>query len=554
MAKIKRRLCILMTVFLFSICIGNIQVHAEDSEAEGRVLFISSYSYASDLVQMQIEGLITGFEGRVVLDYEFMDTKRVDDEISEQQFYEGLSYRMSQVEPYDVIILGDDAALLFAVKHQEELFDGIPLVYEGVNDEELAVKVSEDPLITGIIEKYSINDNIDFGRTLYPDARKVVAILDDSTTGRAARKAFFQCAEDYPELEFSEINSSSLSRHKLRQNINQVGTDSILIYILMTEDAGGRRYSTQEAVQFIADNARVPVIHMVEGGIEEGLLGGKVISMTKSGEIVARIAMEIIEGKEISNIEMLTESPNIYCVNELVMKQYGLDLSLIPEGAVIINHQPSFWERNSEVILPGCILIVAFLIIIVWVTHDNFRRRKILVELEEARNIMESASQHDFLTGLPNRSKFMEDLENFVGAGTPCTVMMLDIDNFKHINDSYGHTTGDEALKELADRLKGMKTPLLTPYRYAGDEFIIILKSCQRKIVEREALHCHQLFEKQFYLAGEKKKVGGSIGVASYPSDAGDVEQLINCADDAMYQVKKGGKNNFAFYTAVHSS
>ena len=126
--------------------------------------------------------------------------------------------------------------------------------------------------------------------------------------------------------------------------------------------------------------------------------------------------------------------------------------------------------------------------------------------------------------------------------------MMLDIDHFKHINDTYGHTAGDEALKQLAERLKGMQTPILTPYRFAGDEFIIILKSSQNKIKEKSAIQCHQLFGEPFMLAGEKRKVGGSIGIASYPADAGSIEQLIICADDAMYQVKKRGRNNFAFY------
>lgn len=548
MIKIKKRLSIFIVMLLFSVCISSINVHADSTESEGRVLFISSYSYGTDTVQMQIEGIKSGFNGRVVLDYEFMDTKRVDNEISEQLFYESLAYRLSVTEPYDVIILGDDAALLFAVKYQEELFSGIPLIFEGVNDVELAIEVSEDPLITGIVEKYSIEDNIDLGRSLYPNAKKVVAILDDSTTGKAARKAFYQCAEEYPDLEFNEINASSLSINKLRQKISQVGNDSILIYIMLSEDASGKQYSNQEAVQFIVNNARVPVIHMVEGGIGEGLLGGNVVSMNKSGEIAALMAMNIIKGGESNDIEVMVKSPNVYCVDELIMKKFNLDLSLIPEGAVIINRQPSFWERNREVLLPGSILIAALLIIILWALFDNFRRRKLLVELEDARNIMESASQHDFLTGLPNRSKFMEDLENCVRMEMPCTIMMLDIDNFKHINDTYGHTTGDEALKQLADRLKGMKTPLLTPYRFAGDEFIIILRSCQRKIVEKEAFHCHQLFDKPFLLAGEKRKVGGSIGIASYPTDAKDIEHLINCADDAMYQVKKSGKNNFAFY------
>lgn len=548
MIKIRKRLSIFIGMLLFSVCINSINVYADSTESEGRVLFISSYSYGTDTVQMQIEGIKEGFGGRVVLDYEFMDKKRVDDEVSEQLFYESLAYRLSVTEPYDVIILGDDEALLFAVKYQEELFAGIPLIFEGVNDVELAMRVSEDPLITGIVEKYSIEDNIDLGLSLYPDARKVVAILDDSTAGKAARKAFYQCAEEYSDLEFNEINASSLNIYKLRQRISQVGNDSILIYIMMSEDASGRQYNNKEAVEFIINYARVPVLHMVEGGIGEGLLGGNVVSMNQSGKIAALMAMNIIRGEEISNIEVMVKKPNVYFIDELVMKKFDLDLSLIPEGAVVINHQPSFWERNQEALLPGSILIAALLIIILWVLYDNFRRRKLLVELEDARSIMESASQHDFLTGLPNRSKFMEDLENCVRMETPCTIMMLDIDNFKHINDTYGHTTGDEALRQLADRLKGMKTPLLTPYRFAGDEFIIILRSCQRKIVEKEVVHCFQLFDKPFLLAGEKRKVGGSIGVASYPADAKDIEHLIICADDAMYQVKKSGKNNFAFY------
>ena len=195
MTKIKTCLSIFMVIFLFSICVSNLNAHAKatedaDSNSIGRVLFISSYSYGTDTVQMQIEGIIAGFQGKVVLDYEFMDTKRNYDEISEQQFYEGLSYRMSKSEPYDVVILGDDAALLFAIKYREELFAGIPLVFEGINDEELAVEAAKDPLITGVVGNYSIKDNIDFGCMLYPDARKVVAILDDSITGKAEREAF----------------------------------------------------------------------------------------------------------------------------------------------------------------------------------------------------------------------------------------------------------------------------------------------------------------------------------------------------------------------------
>ena len=550
MRKMISLLCISTLIFVFCGSVARAQSDNETqtNQAKGRVLFISSYSYGWSTVQLQIEGIKAGLGEETVLDYEFMDTKRVDDEISEQQFLEGLQYRLSKVDAYDVVILGDDAALHFAMKYQKELFDGIPLVFEGINDEELVLKASEDPMITGVIEKLSVENNIELGRRLYPNAEKVVAILDDSITGEAERKSFYSYAEYYPEMEFSEINASQLTSDKLRQRFNQVGTSSILIYITMTEDLSGRQYSDSEAIALITQYTRVPVFRMVEAGIGNGLIGGNVVSMYSSGEIAAGMAMDIIGGKDCSEINAILESPNIYCVDELVMKKFELDMTRLPEGTTIVNHQPNFWERNEEALLPGGIIIVAFLVVIGVVTYDNIKRRKLLLELEEARGIMESASLHDFLTGLPNRSKFMEDLGNCISQKTPCTLLMLDIDDFKKINDNYGHNGGDDALRELAGRLKAMQSQILTAYRYAGDEFIIILKSAQSGLVEKTALQCRQMFFKSFSIAGKTMKICGSIGVASYPKHAGDAEHLISCADDAMYQVKKSGKNDYAIY------
>ena len=537
----------LLFVFLSVI---SVRAQAVETEVKGRVLFISSYSYAWDAVQIQIEGIRAGIGPEIVLDYEFMDTKRVTGEEAERLFYEGLAYRMSKVEPYDVVILGDDAAFLFAVKYREELFEGIPLVFEGVNDVELAVKLAEDPLITGVVEQLSLEKNIDFGRQLFPNADKVVAILDESITGNANRESFFACAEEYPDMEFCEINASALSSDELRRQIGRVEKDSIFIYIIMTEDASGKLYSDREAIKMIVDNARVPTMRMVEASVGEGLLGGNMVSMYRSGEIVADMAMKIIQGADCSNI-VVVDSPNVYCVDEQVMKKFGLDMSILPEGTQIVNHQPDFWERNREVLIPGSILVGAMLVIILWIMFDNLRRRRLLEELEQARGIMESASLHDFLTGLPNRSKFMKDLETAINGKMPCTIFMLDIDNFKHINDTYGHTAGDEALKQLADRLKAMHSNILVSYRFAGDEFIMLLKSNQSNMIEKIAYQTRQLFAKPFHLAGEDRKVCGSIGIATYPSDADDIEQLIVCADDAMYQVKKSGKNNFAYYSKI---
>ena len=513
--------------------IGTVSVTAEAQNLNQgkRVLFISSYSYGWDTVQTQIEGIKAGVDENTTVDYEFMDTKRFRTEESAAMFDEMLKYHLDHSDPYDVVIVGDDAALRYAMTFREELFDDIPIVFEGVNDEEYALEAAKNPLVTGILEKLSVEKNIDMALKVNPSADKVVAILDDSVTGEAERKNFYSAEAEYPQLEFSEINSSELTTAQLQQALRGADENTILIYIVMSNDGSGKQYTSSQAVRMLVTYSKVPVYRMVEGGIGEGLLG-----------------MDIANGTDSAEINVVKDSPNIYCVDEDVMRKFGLEASQFPKDTEFVNHREGFFARNREALIPALILIAALNVIICWVCFDNYRRRKLLQELEQARAIMESASQHDFLTGLPNRSKFMKDLEQLIGARIPCTVMMLDIDNFKKINDTYGHTAGDEALQQVANRLKDMQSQILTSYRFAGDEFILILRSSQSMLVEKTAYQCRQVFAKDVTLCGTKRRIGGSIGIASYPKDTDNLEQLIVCADDAMYKVKKNGKNDFAYY------
>lgn len=538
----------ILLFFLVVLLCGNHGFFVQAGSEEGRVLFISSYSFAWTQTQLQMSGIRAGLGEDVILDYEFMDTKRVDDDRALKLFYEGLSYRLSQVEAYDAVILGDDAALKFALQYQEELFAGIPMFFEGVSGEDLIAAAEENPLITGVVETLPLEENIELGLKITPDAKKVIAILDDSITGEAERKRFYRYAEKYPELEFGEINTSQLKTFSLRYELSSLPEDTILIYIVMTEDADGRLYTNRQSVQLIGECAGVPTLRMVEGEVGQGVLGGCAVSMYKSGELAARMAMDVMSGTPVESIEIVWESPEIYCIDAAVMEEFDISLSVLPEGTELVNRKNNFFERNREALLPGGLIVAGLVLVIIWFVVDNNKRRTLLKELEEARKIMETASQHDFLTGIPNRNKFMSDLNRLVEKKVPCTVIMIDIDDFKVINDTLGHTAGDEALTQVAARLREIESQILTPYRFAGDEFILILQSSQGKIVEKTAYQCRQVFTSPFVLSGGETKVCGSIGIASYPKDTEDVEQLIICADNAMYHVKRSGKNDFAYY------
>lgn len=524
---------------------------AQGYEEDKRILFISSYSYAWESVQNQIHGIEQGMGDNVILDYEFMDTRRVYNDTSVKLFYEELKYRFECGEPYDIIILGDDAALLFAMKYRDELFADVPLLFLGVNDEQLALESAEDPLITGVVEKASMEKNIALAIKLDPDLKRVYAILDNSPTGQAERKNYYECADKFTQLEFKEINASELSTTELKTVISKVEEGSILLYIACTRGSDGNEYSEREAIKLFTDYSKVPVMRTVEPGIGDGLLGGYVVSMQEAGKIVAQMAMAIIGGTDPGTIDVLMDGTNIYMLDEAVINRYGLDVSSLPEDAVIINQELSYSERYGKVLGSVMVAAIVLFVVVLFFSYDNVKRRKIMKELEETQVILESASEHDFLTNLPNRNKFVKDFENIAEQEDSCTIFMMDINKFKFINDTHGHAAGDEALQQLAERLKMLHSPLFTAYRYAGDEFIVILKTNQSKIVYKAACQCREVFDKPFIIGGEKMKIGGSIGIACYPDDTANPDKLVICADNAMYHVKKSGKSGFAFYRDI---
>ena len=551
--KINRIVALFILTAVVLICMPMQLLAAQDTQAGAsedkakRVLFLSSYSYAWDTVQIQIEGIKEGIDSDIELDYEFMDTKRVDDEESQRLFTEGLAYRMSKVEPYDVLIVGDDAALRFAMEHEGDLFAGIPVVFEGINDHDLAKEAASSPLVTGVLEDLSFEKNIELARSFYPDAKKAVAILDDTVTGEANRKIFFEEQKNYPDLEFSEINTSQLTTEQLEEAIASVSTDSILIYVVMTEDASGKHYTNRQSIELIARCAPVPAFRMVDGGIGEGVLGGNVVSMELSGKMAAQMASEIVNGTDPAEFDMIEDSPNVYCLDEAVMRRFGIDLSLIPEGAQIVNHTPTFMERYQELIIPGLLLICVMLLIVLLIGMDNLRKSKLAKQLEIEQINLIQANSHDKLTGIRNRAKLEEDIKRYTDKGMLRAAFMIDIDDFKGINDNYGHRVGDDALRQVAFRLHELRPEEMVAYRYAGDEFIVLLRSWNTDDIHTCAKKCMDIFAEPFELGGVRLQVSGSMGIAFYGRGM-DSKTLIGCADQAMYRAKKSGKNGYRIY------
>ena len=549
----RKRIVPLMTLlFIAFMCIlTGVTSYAKEEEVNNnRILFISSYSLSRDTVQLEIEGIQSAQPDDFILDYEFMDTYRVYDDTAMQLFYEGLKYRLSQVEEYDAVILGDDAALRFFLKYREELFLTQPAFYIGVNDEALSKRVEKDPNIKGIMERLPVKENLEKALEIYPEAETVYAIVDDSLTGTAESQNYDAMQKEFPDLNFEKINTSQLTQEELRKQIMAMPEKAILIYYCMNEDAEGRQYTNKEAVNFISLYTKIPILYFLENDrIGENILGGYCFSIKNSATEVMKAAVKVVRGdRKMQYVYFKDSGLYVWSLNADMLKKFQISRKYFPDDTVYVNDVPSFWEKNSEIITPIILIVVVLSAISAWLCLDNVKRRKMMKEMEEMKDHLENASQHDFLTGLPNRSKFMSDLQEIIAKKQPCTVIMLDLDNFKGINDTMGHAMGDEALKGVANRLKTLKTPLLTAYRFAGDEFILILRSDNPKISDNAVMQCLQVFRKPYKMMGKPMDIHGSIGAACYPADTLDMETLIVCADDAMYAIKKEGKNGCMFY------
>lgn len=282
-----------------------------------------------------------------------------------------------------------------------------------------------------------------------------------------------------------------------------------------------------------------------------GILGGNIVSMELSGQIAAEMANEIVHGKNPAEYTSIIDSPNIYCIDEAVMRKYGLDLKLIPKDARIINHTPTFIEKYHIILMPIAIIMLLLLIIIVFLLLRSIKQYFLTRELDREKKKIAEDSTYDFLTGLSNRSKLYSDL-NILGAGhASCALFIFDIDGFKQINDTYGHQAGDEVLTELGKRISSVKNPAFTPYRLAGDEFICIYRTRNHEQIDECARHCMELFEPDFKIKDLSISVKISLGIAVSPDDCIGVEKLIECADKAMYTVKKNGKNSYAWYSDI---
>lgn len=267
-----------------------------------------------------------------------------------------------------------------------------------------------------------------------------------------------------------------------------------------------------------------PVAEVMTGWSEPDALGRSLTDV-----------LRIVDSKTRQNIEnpaqhALAEDKTVGLSKDCVLIRRDGTESAIEDSAAPIHN------RDGKVV--GAVIVF----------HDVTAARAMALK-------MAGLAQHDFLTGLPNRMLLMERLTQAIALAQrhhkQTALLFLDLDRFKEVNDSLGHTVGDKLLQSVAARLSTCVRATDTVCRQGGDEFVILLAEIE---VTRDAVQVAEkllaAFASPHVVDGHKLSLTLSIGISIYPDDGKDADTLMEKADTAMYQAKDCGRNNYQFFDA----
>jgi diguanylate cyclase (GGDEF)-like protein len=265
-------------------------------------------------------------------------------------------------------------------------------------------------------------------------------------------------------------------------------------------------------------------------GVENGVVAGL------TSVSFALLAMAAIDPSARRLFEPLTGEPARFSAAHLVLIEMGM---LAPPAVIA-------WHAIRRAAIPPAPAVGAAIASVVLAAY--------LGNLVLQRGVIERRAEHDELTGLPNRMLFGDRLSRALAHGRrndlPVAVMFVDLDRFKEVNDSLGHSAGDELLRHAAARMRSCVRDEDTVARIGGDEFALLLPYVSgidgAVLVARRLLAA---FAEPVELGGQPVVVTPSIGVSLFPQDGADAEAIVEGADAAMYRAKERGRNTFEIFS-----
>lgn len=538
-------------------------------EQEKHILVLNSYhrgfKWTDDTVTSFLETLESlSPEHKYAFYIEYLDWKKYPTQKNIENMYANLRYKYGS-KPIDLIVATDDKALELAIDYRQEQLKNIPIVFTGVSQGSFKLLSNDEENITGVIENIDLAPTIQIAKLLKPDFNKIYTIHDFTESGIAMNKEVSSTVKSI-DASLNCIALPPMAVDDIIASVKELPSDSIVLITTYYRDAQGLIVENSEFASLISKYSNVPVFSLYDFYLGYGVIGGAVLQGSKQGELAAKLANDYFDDKNLKSLTPVVDPKTEVIVDYNEIIKYKVDIDKLPKDTVILNKPLSFKESNPEAYY--LVMTVIFLLIILVLSLIYYARRLIRTKRqlesqnEELHDLYEQIYNSeeelkklvyfDSLTKLPNRIALTNDIQEHVKQQESITaaLMIIDIDNFKYINDTLGHHFGDEFLIEIAKIFLNLSSQSIRVYRIGGDEFAFLVTASmpQIEMAAQEIMNC---FHKPIYMDKIKIHTTLSMGIAVYPFAGKTVQQLLKNADIAMYEAKQRGKERYVFFDDV---
>ena len=487
---------------------------------------------------------------------ERLDSVRVGEQpaVAGLEAYLQTKYRMVHL---DAIITENYLAAQFLSQHPK-LFPGVPRYYvnQGRQDWAPGDGVNLDV-------RHDFPKAIAVMLQVLPALRHIAIVGDGSARGQAWIAALRSASAPYQgrlRVDFWD----HLSQEELRRRTEALGSGSAIYLLPVYRDVLGERTTPPDVARDLASRSAVPIFTSVESLILPGVVGGYVISGEKVGRTIARI----LQGRAPDANGM-----QAYIFDDAAIRRFGL--RQLPPEARILNRPQGLWAQYHWQIIAGLSLIVLQAALITALMLAQRSRRATLATLHEERTLLEERvlqrtlellvansrleqqATTDPLTGLGNRRmmtlRLGEELERAQRFGHTLSLLMIDIDHFKRINDRHGHDAGDRAIVAVAQVLRSVTRGMDTAARFGGEEFVLLMPETPLPVALEvaERLRIAAAHLRVECDDGQLVNLTISIGVTSSAPQAtaparrepDSLTDLLIRADQALYRAKHAGRD-----------
>ena len=408
------------------------------------VLLLHSYHKGykwSDDISLQIEEQFKD-QKNIELTTIYMDTKRVAGPLYLDKLA-SLYKEQFATRNFDLVIASDNNAFDFAIRYHEYLFKGLPVLFCGINnfDKAFLDQNNMKKYMSGVVEQVDLEKNFELISKLHPNLKNLIILNDTSKTGYAVKRDLRPIMKKYSK-KFNIEYIDNMDIKKIQTKISKAKKDTVILFVLLFKDKTGKYFTYKQSFQRIKDVSPVPIYGLWDFYLDFGIVGGLLTSAKAQGEAVSKMALQVLEGKDVSTIPVLEKSPNRYIFDNNELKRFNIEVEDLLNDFEIINLPASVYRDYRKFFIISVLSIVILSLVVITMRANIQRRKKVEKEL-----LNQIKFEKVLLDTLPNAIYYKNKDGKFIG----CNHAFCELVNMQK-DDVIGKTAFDFFPPKIAKR------------------------------------------------------------------------------------------------------